>query len=323
MSEAKTIWSLFDPLWADIESETSFPKYRPLLAHYTSIDTLENILKGNQLWLSNPLLMNDLEEVRFGMNNGKEIVLQSNDIKNAFQTNERYEIFLGDLLRRFENFERNESLDVYIFCLSHHIPGDNDGKLSMWRGYGADGRGVALIIDTAKIPADNGTPFVVAPVIYATSIDRTNWIKQKVSQFSEIVKKSEINNESIYFSSAQLFDRILLFSLYSKHKGFSEENEWRLAYLRNRDYSSIADIFLSYGIGPNGLEPKLKLDLKILGEKLGTSLSIDEISHGIILGPHVSSPLSSATFVRMLKNLGMIRMAASLANSSIPYRATK
>ena len=38
-------------------------EHKPLLAHYTSISNLEKILKDDEIWLSNPLFMNDLEEV--------------------------------------------------------------------------------------------------------------------------------------------------------------------------------------------------------------------------------------------------------------------
>jgi hypothetical protein len=40
----------------------SFPAKRSLLAHYTSIPVLEAILRNNEIWLSNPLFMNDMEE---------------------------------------------------------------------------------------------------------------------------------------------------------------------------------------------------------------------------------------------------------------------
>jgi hypothetical protein len=42
----------------------------PLLAHYTSIKAMEAILKTNKVWFSNPLFMNDLQEVRFGITEG-------------------------------------------------------------------------------------------------------------------------------------------------------------------------------------------------------------------------------------------------------------
>jgi hypothetical protein len=42
-----------------------------LLAHYTSIDVIEKILRSEEIWFSNPLFMNDLDEMRFGMLEGR------------------------------------------------------------------------------------------------------------------------------------------------------------------------------------------------------------------------------------------------------------
>ena len=72
------IWALFNPLWDDLKAQF---KERPLLAHYTSIQVLEKILSTNEVWFSNPLLMNDLQEVRFGIIEGTQVVL--NNLNNA------------------------------------------------------------------------------------------------------------------------------------------------------------------------------------------------------------------------------------------------
>jgi hypothetical protein len=57
-------------LIADWDLEKSFPKLRPLLAHYTSIEALEGIVHSNEFWYSHPLAMNDSEELLFGMQQG-------------------------------------------------------------------------------------------------------------------------------------------------------------------------------------------------------------------------------------------------------------
>lgn len=63
----------FAPLWNDLIDSEDFPEKRPLLAHYTSLATLENILLSDEIWFSNPLVMNDMEEVRFGVLRGNEL----------------------------------------------------------------------------------------------------------------------------------------------------------------------------------------------------------------------------------------------------------
>jgi hypothetical protein len=65
--DEQEIMQRFQPLWADLRPEDTFAAKKPLLAHYTTIQTLEKILASNEVWFSNPLFMNDIEEVRFGI----------------------------------------------------------------------------------------------------------------------------------------------------------------------------------------------------------------------------------------------------------------
>ena len=57
----------FSSLWSDADEPDTFSASRPLLSHYTSISTLECVMKNDEVWLGNPLLMNDVQELRFGI----------------------------------------------------------------------------------------------------------------------------------------------------------------------------------------------------------------------------------------------------------------
>ena len=85
MQSNDQIHNAFYSLWSDFQSEKNFPVERPLLAHYTSIATLECILQNDEVWFSNPLNMNDFEELRFG-------VIES---AKAFRLSERIESCCG------------------------------------------------------------------------------------------------------------------------------------------------------------------------------------------------------------------------------------
>jgi hypothetical protein len=67
------ILELFSPLNASFLNTDRQSKSPPLLAHYTSIKVMERILQSNEIWFSNPLFMNDLQEVRFGLNEGTRL----------------------------------------------------------------------------------------------------------------------------------------------------------------------------------------------------------------------------------------------------------
>lgn len=173
--------NLFDPLFDDILPEETFPTARPLLAHYTSITTLEGIMRNNEFWFSNPLLMNDSEEVSFGMREGISAFLTSDAIEQACGTKDRYDILIGHFKHCASTFGKEHLKDVYVFCFSEHSRDNDDGILSMWRGYGQNGNGAAIVIDTAELDVTEESPFVISKVIYASSAQRVHWIQKNFS----------------------------------------------------------------------------------------------------------------------------------------------
>ena len=160
--DADYVDALFHPLFSEFEGEDEYPNKRPLLAHYTSLNVVESILKNDEIWFSNPLLMNDLEEVRFGYIHGARIAKESVDIKNALKTTQRHSLFVDSLDHYISEYETNDLMDTYVFCLSEHSLDDGDGLLSMWRGYGENGNGAALIIDTSKIEEVDESPIMIS-----------------------------------------------------------------------------------------------------------------------------------------------------------------
>src|SRR5579864_8935512 len=166
------LMNLFVPLYSDIQPERSFDRVKPLLAHYTSIQAFEKILSSCEIWFSNPLFMNDLEEVRFGILQGISLVLNSEKINEACKSKESYERFRHCFTSYSDTFINEHTLDVYVFCLSAHDINNDDGLLSMWRGYGANGNGVAIVFDTEKLAPIENSPLVLAEVRYASTEDR-------------------------------------------------------------------------------------------------------------------------------------------------------
>jgi hypothetical protein len=70
--EANAVIRQYDGLYSDLETKTS-PTEPLLLAHYTSVEVAEKILRDEEVWLSNPLYMNDLEEMRAGIGLGSQL----------------------------------------------------------------------------------------------------------------------------------------------------------------------------------------------------------------------------------------------------------
>jgi hypothetical protein len=176
------ILQLFLSLMVDMDDFQFLIEHKPLLAHYTSIGVLEKIMKSDEIWFSNPLFMNDLEEVRFGVLEGLRLFTASEAVNNACHTPERTHILRHAFNHFYAQFEAEHAFDTYVFCLSEHDPENTDGLLSMWRGYGGQGNGAALVFNTGFITAPNlNSPLIIARVHYASAEGRKKWLDERIT----------------------------------------------------------------------------------------------------------------------------------------------
>jgi hypothetical protein len=200
----REIMQRFQELWADLRPEDTFAAKKPLLAHYTTIQTLEKILASNEVWFSNPLFMNDIEEVRFGILEANQIVLSSQRLVDACRTQQRAGLFKNHFTECFNRFANEHVLDTYVFCLSNHDREDDDGRLSMWRGYGANGNGAAIVIDTAKINVSETTPLIIAQVSYHTREARLDWLRTLLSNFEVLLARADLPDDKLHVAAHAL-----------------------------------------------------------------------------------------------------------------------
>lgn len=190
----------------------------------------------------------------------------------------------------------------------------------MWRGYGGNGNGAVIVFDTAKLTDLPSSSLIIAPVEYGSTQERIDWIDNKLKEFSALLVKLKLKDEHLYLGAFAIFERIKLFSIFTKHHGFSEEQEWRVAYLKNRDEESKLTPMISYAIGRHGVEPKLKLKLEPIEGHMPEGVSLNEFVHQIILGPSISTPLAKAAFERMLEKVDKPGLKSKVMASTIPFR---
>jgi hypothetical protein len=310
---------IHETLWADHDLESEFPNRTPLLAHYTSIDNFDRIIDGGELWFANPLNMNDSEEMIFGMNQGAAEFRKNEDLIRACGRDEVFARLVSIFDYHFNNFDKEHLLDTYISCFSYHDENDFDGALSMWRGYGVDGGGVSFVIDTEKIAPNQDSPIILAPVNYATNNERVDWIKKQVSRLADLLDYLEKEDEILNSVAWNWIERLKVFSLFTKHKGFREEKEWRFVYLNDRDTKSLYSSMFGYHISNRGVEPKLRLRLDQV-PSADAALTIESLIDRVILGPTTSSVLSKRSLARMLELKGKTGLIGKVHASSIPYR---
>lgn len=307
-------------IWGDFDTENSFPTVRPLLAHYTSVSVFEQIMEKDEIWFSNPLYMNDLEELRFGMHEGANAFRTNPELKEACSVGNSHEKLILFFNHLFSEFDSKHAFDTYVLCLARHEPENNDGLLSMWRGYGAGGSGVAIVFDTAQINVNESSPLIVGPVHYGTGAQRIEWITAKIKTLADTLKDRTLSDDDLHWAAYQWIERLKLFSIFTKHRGFDEEKEWRIVYMNERDPNGLFKEMHSYAITPRGVEPKLKLKIRPLEGLFNQDLSLEKIVERIILGPTTSTALAANAVKRILLHKGKNVLAEKIVSSSIPFR---
>lgn len=310
--------ALSGDLWADMRPEPA-PSQVPLLAHYTSIRTLERIAETGEIWLSNPLYMNDVDELRYGMALGLEAVRTHQGLRHACPP-DHYNALLDAFGKLYTAFDNDAAFDVYVFsCSEHDAQIGDDGLLSMWRGYGGDGNGVAIVFDLSRLLGHPGSPLLVHQVQYLSYEESEAWMVDKLDQFARSLARLGGPPDAMPQAAAALFERIKLFALFTKHRGFHEEREWRVVYLREHDRQEVLTQQLHYAIGERGIEPRLRLTMESLGPD---APAIEALVERIILGPVLATPLALRSAQRMLE-IHRPAWADRVARSSTPYRAQR
>lgn len=102
-----------------------------IVYHYCSVDTFFNIIRNSSMWLSDIAKSNDYQECircREFVNKGMEEYLR-NDVEALKAWKTWYENGV------YSNF----SMKTFCVCFS-----ESKDKLSQWRGYAQDGKGIAI-----------------------------------------------------------------------------------------------------------------------------------------------------------------------------------
>lgn len=292
----------------------------PLLAHYTSVDVAEQIIKNEEIWFSHPFYMNDLEELRFGMRQG---IQRFPTYAQTLKTTPERKKALIDLFSGYVGYmNENTLVDTYVLCFSEHKPDDKDGILSMWRSYARQGHGVALVFNTRNIPDPPQAPMWIGKVVYKSPADRIAILENGLQQWANITEAQNFPDDRLYLAAYAAFYFIKAFALITKHKGFEEEAEWRIIYVPELDQDKrLADQF-SYHISPRGVEPKLKFKIAPVFGGAADTLSLAGVLEFILLGPSHASPVAQAAFRRVLKGTSVEKFEDRVFASTIPLRPT-
>ncbi len=311
----------FAPLFEAIEYGGGLDEGPELLAHYTSSTVLIKILENEEIWFSSPFLMNDYEELIFGVDLGLAILKDRIAIERQMLTDPQRANLLGTIQNIHSEFLSNRAREIFICCFSEHEPDSDDGKLSMWRAYGGNGKGAALVFDARKMYSpEQKSPIQYAKVSYRTRIEREHDIHRLVDVFFGFLRNTTITDQLLSSSAAHIFLALLHLAAISKHKGFEGEAEWRFIYWRDFDPKNLLTKYLSYFDGPNGVEPKFKLKIQPDAGIGIDEFRLEEIVKKIIIGPSAHKQLAEDATRLMVAELGLPTLSSKIVVSSIPLR---
>lgn len=286
--------------------------------HYTAAPAAANMIRNRELWMRNTQCMNDFSEVQLGL----ELLARAYRGSNGQRLIGFFEaIFPGfrqDVSERFEALTESVGYGSYIACVSEHDPAeDGIGRLSMWRSYSA-GCGIAMVIRGGPLMgpgSDDLAPFT-GPVDYS---DRRAFF-DRFARFVDGMLREGAYVEGLGHAAAcrMLVGSYHFAALSTKHPGFAEEREWRMAFTPN--LQPIRDLRRSVELMRGEPQVVYKLPLVRREGADGASTALADILEALIIGPCTSPRAVRDAFVELLDEAGVPDAASKVRMSDIPTR---
>lgn len=254
------------------------------IVHYTSAANSINVIRGGAIWMRNARLMNDFSEIDYGRwcVNGALDTLGGEWVTTLDSIHPGLAYRVKEL---YDGLESHRASNTYILSLSEHLKSEDDtGRLSMWRAYGGEAGGVALVFTLDTFSQDvEGLNIYATVVRYTDQAGFTDHLRAIMKHIaSEILALQG-------FDPAYLAQRLALFLHFSvlstKHPAFSEEREIRLLTGVEPSAIAAASVEVVGGIPQIVWKIPLKNDLQS-----GYKAALPQILQRVIIGP-VPSPL--------------------------------
>lgn len=229
--------------------------------YYCSLNTFLNIIKNKQIYLSDPLKMNDTLEIKWylkNLENEDRLYRELDfDVAESVLENLKSDSGLDFTLEEFKeilNYKGQRS--AYISCFSKE-----PDILSQWRAYAENGTGVSIGFDLDKLSIASN--IFHKEVIYediSNSID--NNVEEIANTICVVISENKLSKKEEQLE-AFLHELIPEFLKY-KNPAFEEEKEVRLIYCDDMKFETIVN---SYGAFHKKWNPvELEHDFRITGD---------------------------------------------------------
>ncbi len=285
--------------------------------HYTGAAAAMSMIRNGEMWLRNTQCMNDFSEVRHGLELLSRAYRSSHGERLIGFFDGVYPGIRKEVAERIDALADTVAYDTYIACVSEHDPGeDKIGRLSMWRAYGSGG--VAFVLRNPPLVAAGSDALGVftGPVEYAGR-------RAFFERFARFVDGVLEEGDYIAGLGAERACRALVGSyhfaaLSTKHPGFAEEREWRMAF--TPALQPAGDLARSVEICRGAPQVVYKLPLLRREGPEGASTALADILEAFIIGPCKSPRAVRDAFVELLAAAGVPGAAELVRVSDIPIR---
>ncbi len=290
--------------------------------HYTSADTATRIIRNEEVWLRNSLVMNDFSEVQHGVDclisswTDPDLGGRLKAVLEAIEPG-----FVEEFEATFDAHKHEREVQSFIMSVSEHgIDGsqeDDLGRLSMWRAYGGD-TNVAIVFDSAPFYSEVETLFVIStPVLYADKEGFKDEFRILVEGLEKELPLLQSIGKAMVLQ--YLFWAFHLAALSTKHPGFAEEREWRVIY--SPSVFGNSDLVNSEIETVAGVPQKvIKVPLKPDAEKNYEGYPIANILEKIIVGPTETPWPIYESLALLLEEKGVEDPYGKVTISEIPLR---
>lgn len=285
--------------------------------YYTTAEVAMHILRNQQIWLRNALLMNDFSEISHGFAclnaayNGPSGTVLKAALASCFP----------DLPREVEDMFNallpNVRGDTYLTCFSEHcLDEDRRGRLSMWRAYGG-ATGVAVVINGAVMHGDStALGALSSPVYYADSEAFAKDFMEVASGIraaTPLLKR--VGKDAV---RSTVFQMLRFAALCTKHPGFQEELEWRV--IASPTIYSTPRLSTSIEVIQGVPQQVVKIKLESAPDEGLVGLGLRELLDRIIIGPCEFPQMTAAAFYKVLVDLGFDDAQDRVVVADIPLR---
>lgn len=323
-----------DEIWRSLiayEEQTYLERGATLssVVHYTSFAGLKGILDTQELWFSSASTTNDFVEISRGKTMLERMSGQGQPLFGAINAIRQSNPQLWEVLNtNYRNRHFGDLYHTYISCWSEcELPTRSHDNLAMWRGYAADGNGVAIVVDALQLTdeTDALSDVVMCPVFYETEVQFASRANQAFELFRQGMERHKDRIDANIDVVANAFGEICFYlAVTHKHPGFAPEKEWRFAWSKHRDLSEE---------GPcRHLKPVMidgdmieKFCLPLRTDPAITPIEIDmkKLLQSVMIGPAPDIVLKRDAVVNLLKTKGFTNADELVTFTEIPYRSKR